>query len=59
MTEQEINKLLTQLAEELKSHPELINDQDGNNCYYWFNGILGDDIEIRVMVGGYDPEQTS
>lgn len=59
MTEREITKLLTQLAGELRAHPELINDGEGNNRYYWFNDILGDDIEIRVMLGGYDPGQTS
>lgn len=59
MTEREITKLLTQLAGELRTHPELKNDQDGNNRYFWFNDILGDDIEIRVMLGGYDPKQTS
>ena len=59
MTEQEITKLLTLLAGELRAHPELKNDTDGNNVYYWFNDILGDDVEIRVMLGRYDPEQTS
>jgi hypothetical protein len=56
MDEQEINKLLTRLAGELRSHPELVNDREGNNHYYWFRDILGDDIEIRVMVGGYKGE---
>ncbi|HVB25716.1 MAG TPA: hypothetical protein VNG51_27515 [Ktedonobacteraceae bacterium] len=51
-----ITALLKQLAEELKSHPELINDHDGNSNFYWFNDILGDDIEIRIMVGGYQDE---
>ena len=53
MTEREITKLLTQLARELRTHPELINDGEGNNRYYWFNDILGEAIEIRVMEGGY------
>jgi hypothetical protein len=38
----------------LKSEDRLRNDGYGNNNYYWFNNVNGDDIEVRIMVGGYD-----
>lgn len=51
---EKIKLLLEELLKECRENPNLINDRDGNSTFFWFTNVLGDDIELRVMEGGYE-----